>query len=377
MNVIHCIKQHACSVSALLLLVGQATFVQAQQKVLIDFGSDASYRGISVHGADPNGHYWNSNNPGTLMPLVDVTNTPVMNNGLPMQLGWITGVGTDSYNGPAGPTDVGTPAENLPFTVINTAALGDLGVLEAAFDYATGPNPPEGLGDGTGPGNGNPVDPTHQGPANADKFDLIGLDPAKQYTLIFYGAHSYNSDAVTTYSVYSDAAYASQIGTVNLQVHHPLPADADANGNSVSDPGYRNEYNQDTVATISNLTPGPDTNLYIKFIGSTGYYGYLNSMEIIVNTPAGVTGDYNNDGKVDAADYVVWRDHLGQTFALPNRDPANTGAVSASDYNSWKAHFGAGGPGSGASVSGAVPEPSTIVLSVLAFFGLVGCVKRR
>src|SRR5262249_46025955 len=39
-------------------------------------------------------------------------------------------------------------------------------------------------------------------------------------------------------------------------------------------------------------------------------------------------GDYNNDGKVDAADYTVWRDHLGQSFALQNRDPLNTGPIS-------------------------------------------------
>jgi hypothetical protein len=359
MNVINNSMRRACLVAALVLLVGQASFVSAQQKVLIDFGSDTSYRGISVHGADANGHFWNSNQPGTLMPLVDINNNAVVNNGLPMQLGWLTGVGTDSYNGPAGDTSFGTPADNLPFTVINAAALGDLGVKEAAFDFATGPNPPEGLGD------------TLQGPANTTKFDLIGLDPAKRYSLSFYGAHSYNADAFTTYSVYSDAGYTNQIGTVNLQIHHPQPA------NEADDPQWRTEYNQDTVATISNLSPGLDTNLYISLIGSTGYYGYLNSMEVIASTPAGTTGDYNNNGKVDAADYTVWRDHLGQTFALPNRDPMNTGAISAADYTSWKTHFGAGGAGSGASVSGAVPEPGTVLLSILASVGLAGFIKQR
>ena len=72
-------------------------------------------------------------------------------------------------------------------------------------------------------------------------------------------------------------------------------------------------------------------------------------------------GDYNNDGKVDAADYTVWRDHLGQTFTLPNRDPVNTGAISNSDYTSWKNHFGASRPWqpgrrSGAGAKHAVPD---------------------
>src|SRR5205085_1958280 len=52
-----------------------------------------------------------------------------------------------------------------------------------------------------------------------------------------------------------------------------------------------------------------------------------------------------SNGAVDAADYTTWRDHLSQSFALPNRDPANTGNVSAADYASWKSHFGQTGGG--------------------------------
>jgi hypothetical protein len=53
-----------------------------------------------------------------------------------------------------------------------------------------------------------------------------------------------------------------------------------------------------------------------------------------------VVGDYNSNGAVDAGDYVVWRNNLGTSFTLPNRDPANTGNVSTGDYNSWKSRFG-------------------------------------
>jgi hypothetical protein len=51
-------------------------------------------------------------------------------------------------------------------------------------------------------------------------------------------------------------------------------------------------------------------------------------------------GDYNNDGTVNAADYTLWRDHLGTSFALPNRSPANTGDVSQADYETWRSGFG-------------------------------------
>jgi hypothetical protein len=81
------------------------------------------------------------------------------------------------------------------------------------------------------------------------------------------------------------------------------------------------------------------------------------------------------DGIVDAADYTVWRDHLGQTFALPNRSSANTGPISTADYDVWKVNFGAhAGGGAGASVNGAVPEPSTVLLLMFAAAGW--CLRR-
>ena len=87
----------------------------------------------------------------------------------------------------------------------------------------------------------------------------------------------------------------------------------------------------------------------------------------------GVAGDYNGNGVVDAADYTVWRDHLGQSFTMPN--DATPGVVGALDYDVWKINFGATvGPTdpsklvtgfvryvtSGATA--AVPEPSAVVL---------------
>jgi hypothetical protein len=51
-------------------------------------------------------------------------------------------------------------------------------------------------------------------------------------------------------------------------------------------------------------------------------------------------GDYNNDGTVNAADYTLWRDHLGTSYLLANRSPANTGDVNQADYDTWRSGFG-------------------------------------
>ena len=47
-------------------------------------------------------------------------------------------------------------------------------------------------------------------------------------------------------------------------------------------------------------------------------------------------GDYNEDGVVDAADYVVWRKNSGLSVTLPNRDTANFGPISIDDFDSWR-----------------------------------------
>jgi len=75
---------------------------------------------------------------------------------------------------------------------------------------------------------------------------------------------------------------------------------------------------------------------------------------------AGVPGDYNSDGKVDAADYVVWR----------KTDGTQAG------YNTWRSNFGAtAGSGSGAAANTAVPEPAALVMLIVGILAM--CFRRR
>jgi hypothetical protein len=90
----------------------------------------------------------------------------------------------------------------------------------------------------------------------------------------------------------------------------------------------------------------------------------------------GLPGDYNNNGVVDASDFVVWRKNLGTDFALPNRGEGISGPVSDSDYNTWRANFGASGIGGlGAA---AVPEPiSALLLAMGALIFALGRVQQE
>jgi hypothetical protein len=68
-------------------------------------------------------------------------------------------------------------------------------------------------------------------------------------------------------------------------------------------------------------------------------------------------GDYNDDGTVDAADYVAWR-KLPDMFG---GDPEG--------YEDWRKQFGEPGTGSGG--GGTVPEPTGVILAMVGFTAML------
>ncbi|MCI0333144.1 MAG: hypothetical protein L0228_07970 [Planctomycetes bacterium] len=117
------------------------------------------------------------------------------------------------------------------------------------------------------------------------------------------------------------------------------------------------------LSSVANFTAATEVRLYFWHDG-----------------PRALPGDYNQNERVDTADYVVWR-KAGPTDILPN-DPT-PGVVDASDYDFWKANYGTelflgldaridnvrlrgnvldAGSGSG---SAGVPEPASITSLLL------------
>ena len=88
---------------------------------------------------------------------------------------------------------------------------------------------------------------------------------------------------------------------------------------------------------------------------------------VIVPVVAGVAGDYNGNGTVDAADYVLWR----AGGPLQN-EVATPGMVTAEDYTEWRARFGNTAGSGGASGTDAVPEPASFALAMLGALLLLG-----
>jgi hypothetical protein len=103
--------------------------------------------------------------------------------------------------------------------------------------------------------------------------------------------------------------------------------------------------------------------LFFIQLMNQGGASWFDDVSLVRLTPDVVSldGDFNNDGKVDAADYVVWRKNNG-TLA---------------EYNLWRANFGAmAGAGSGLTDS-SVPEPGACILVLVALTAAFGCARRR
>jgi autotransporter-associated beta strand protein len=135
-----------------------------------------------------------------------------------------------------------------------------------------------------------------------------------------------------------------------------------------------------TTGSIFDLTfLGADTirSLYIDGVAqATGIWGATSSgadhesalitgsgrLNVTTLPVVGLPGDFNSDGKVDAADYATWRKNDAANATLPNDNGVGT---QAARYSLWRGNFGNGAPGSGSSLSGsAVPEPTTMVLLI-------------
>ncbi len=99
---------------------------------------------------------------------------------------------------------------------------------------------------------------------------------------------------------------------------------------------------------------------------------------LVLSVAIALNGDFNNDGVVDAADYLVWRNNYGAA----NEDALNGNGdgmndVDTGDYLLWKENFGATAGGALANASATVvPEPATIAMAA-AFVLALGLVRQR
>ena len=125
------------------------------------------------------------------------------------------------------------------------------------------------------------------------------------------------------------------------------------------------------LSVAGDVTPG---DRFVAISATGGLFGAFNSIDL-PETPgvtwrldidpnsiaiiAGLAGDFNGDGVVNATDYAVWREALWtQDLAA---DANNDHVIDNLDYLAWRANFGATAPAA-SQPAGATPEPATLLL---------------
>ena len=228
MKVTLCFERVARFVMAIVVVVGLVASASAQT-ILLDLGNNADFRSVSVPNPDVNGHYWNSVSSSAFFPnIIDINGNATV-----VDFGFTTDGGHDSFNGPAGVTSDPPTAAEVAATDIDAAALGNLGIKEAAFDYYV-----------------------------SSRFQIQQLDPSKTYNLTFFGSHKFNSNNTTRYTIYTDGTFSTPVASADLLV------------------GVNADHNRDTVVTISGLSPQASNILYVGFAGAGSGGGYLNALQV-------------------------------------------------------------------------------------------------
>jgi hypothetical protein len=236
----------------------------------------------------------------------------------------------------------GTPSEPTPQDNGTMSLVGDqtpLGKTDELIDFS----PPAGAFqmslDVVGGGPTTAIGFTSSMTSLYDNFETFG-----QVWMVLHGGQG--QGGVGTWELHTNGLSGPSLsGTTILQGFNPLGISYDPTTHTV-----RGSVNGVPTAALSYTATGTS---------GVGFEGNWTVNNFIVQTGAiqpVLSGDYNGNGAVDAADYVVWRKGLGTTYTQ-------------TDYDAWRANFGNSAGGAGLA-GGAVPEPGSGVLLLAGMLGL-------
>jgi hypothetical protein len=165
--------------------------------------------------------------------------------------------------------------------------------------------------------------------------------------------------------IVTTTSWGQELGTVDVSFYNRTGG-APANLSQLESAAFTKSFDSEgglpfvgVAIDLTELGVAPSAQVSTVRIGSLGTERSVDPVLFmgINSAAASIPGDFNNDGTVDAADYVVWRNGLG------------TGYTQA-DYDVWRAHFGV--TRGAAAVRAVVPEPGSIALASLALAVLTG-----
>jgi hypothetical protein len=222
------------------------------------------------------------------------------------------------------------------------------------------------------PGIEGDANPGDAAPANYGFFlDLGGPGAA-----VLYGA---SRDTILSLNATARPITAGQFDPTDMNITVPQGTfDANLSSGAFGDSAGPDDITGLTGTNCANLGCGSSMGTYsvtgnvatltlpidFKIGGGTPEVRFTGTLVAIHSLVQSLSGDYNNDGAVDAADYVAWRKVNDTPVTLPND---STPGTDPSDYDVWRTNFGMS---AGSSSSTAVPEPTTALLFLAGILAL-------
>jgi hypothetical protein len=203
----------------------------------------------------------------------------------------------------------------------------------------------------------------HQGP-NQGTF-IFGISGGN--VVGYYTSNTFYPESVT----YENRGFiydGSTFTTLNFPGANSTRALAVSGGNVVGDyDGHGFIYDGSTFTTLDSPQGGNTTPLGISGNRVVGFYFDQSTVHGFI-AQVSEPGDFNNDGTVDAADYIAWRKNGGTPAA----------------FDTWRMNFSTSlvvGSGSAlpsaAPLSAAVPEPGTLALMGMSAFAFIARCRRH
>jgi hypothetical protein len=134
-------------------------------------------------------------------------------------------------------------------------------------------------------------------------------------------------------------------------------------------------FTSDALPTNTAIGPGSFDDSNVTLLPPAGAVSGSNTLtSLTLMAVPSAPGDFNANGTVDAADYVLWRKTFGQIGAGLVADGNGNNQIDQGDFNVWRAHFGQTAGSTSTTVNATVPEPSPLAL---LFIGILRFSRRH
>jgi hypothetical protein len=122
------------------------------------------------------------------------------------------------------------------------------------------------------------------------------------------------------------------------------------------------------ILTAAGGIDGTFDTTHLPALAGGLYFNLAYTPTAINLSVAGILGDYNKNGIIDASDYVLWRKTVTQSGPALAADGNNNGHIDSADFDIWRTNYGAQAAASGTTLPGpgTIPEPTSLLLILIA-----------